>query len=319
MAANVDDIDIRNAVYKLPTDVKEMVRLGIQHSIWSLMIGGLFPVGVSDQVDQLLNDAQGRQGTVLDVGCGSAIWATNMAKTFSRAWVVGLDLNAQEFSDAPENFEFIQGDLDQTLPKFNGRASIVHCRCVAQHVRDPQTLVLLLSQTLQPGGLLLLADGDWTVYDQHKKLVEPFKWWNHGITNSNPAEPIVLEKDACGRSWYASWLDFFGNLTRSKDYRPIEELVKNVDTLTVLDSHRYLSPINWPGEGIENGEDLGRILNINQRDFFVGAKEIALQAGFSPEMVEAWGRHYEAEIDSGHFYNLWHYLTAQKRETPINL
>ncbi|KAJ3984520.1 S-adenosyl-L-methionine-dependent methyltransferase [Lentinula detonsa] len=310
MAAQVDNI--RNAVYKLPTDVKEMDRLGIQHTIWSLMIGGLFPVNVKDQVNELLSAAQERQPIVLDVGCGSGIWAFSMAKAFPHAQVVGLDLNAQEFSDAPKNFRFIHGDSDQTLPKFNGQASIVHCRCVAQHVTDPQALILLLSQALAPGGLLLLADGDWIVYDQHKKLVEPFQWWDCGTTSSSLVEPAVLEEDAHGRSWYAGWLNFLGNLTRSKNYRPIEELVQNADALTVLDSRRYLSPINWPGEGIENGEDLGKFLIINQRNFLLGSKEIASQAGFSREMIEVWGRHYEAEVDSGHFYNLWHYLTAQK-------
>ncbi|KAJ4475056.1 hypothetical protein J3R30DRAFT_3295218, partial [Lentinula aciculospora] len=178
-------------------------------------------------------------------------------------------------------------------------------------VRDPQSLVLLLSQALRPGGLLLLADGDWIVYDRHKKLVEPFQWWDCRTTSKSSADAMCFEKDAHGRSWYAGWLNFFCNLTRSKDYRPIDELVKNVKALTLLDSRRYLSPINWPGEGIENGEDLGKFLNINQRNFFFGAKEIALQAGFSREMIEVWGKHYEAELDSGHLYNLWHYLAAQ--------
>ncbi|KIK50598.1 hypothetical protein GYMLUDRAFT_438808 [Collybiopsis luxurians FD-317 M1] len=235
-----------------------------------------------------------------------------MAKTFAQAQVVGLDLNAQKFSDAPNNFRFIQGDLSFTLPQFAGQADIIHCRCVAQHVKDPQALVHQLYKSLRPGGLLLLADGDWIVYDQHKKLVEPFKWWESNTTSSKSGESIALEEDSRGRSWYAGWLNFFGNLTRSKDYRPIEELVKGIEGWMILDSRRYLSPINWPGDGIENGEDLGKVLNINQRNFFLGAKEIALHAGLSREMIEIWGRHYEAEVESGHFYNVWYYVTAQK-------
>jgi len=199
--------------------------------------------------------------------------------------------------------------LSYTLPEFTGQADIVHCRCVAQHVKDPQALVRLLAESLRPGGLLLLADGDWIVYDEHRNLVQPFKWWE---SSTSPGEPVVHEGDARGRSWYAGWLDFFGNLTRSKDYRQIEELVNNVETLKILHSHRYLSPINWPGERIENGEALGKVLNINQRNFFLGAKEIALKAGLSKEMIEIWGRHYEAEVDSGHFYNVWYYVTAQR-------
>ncbi|KAJ3823393.1 S-adenosyl-L-methionine-dependent methyltransferase [Lentinula raphanica] len=304
--------NIYSAIYKLPTDVQEMNRLGVQHAIWTLMIGGLIPTNIKDQVHQLLGVNQERPAVVLDVGCGSGIWAMSMAREYPRAQFVGLDLNAQKFPDAPKNFRFIKGDLDETLPLFNNQASIVHCRCVAQHVRDPRALILLLSQALRPDGLLLLADGDWVVFDQHKKLVEPFRWWDCGTTSTSPSLPPVLEEDACGRSWYAGWLNFFGRLTRSQHYQPIEDLVKSLTVLTVLSSRRYLSPINWPGEGIENGDDLGQLLVINQRTFFLGSKEIALQAGFSREMIEVWGRHYEAEVNSGQFYNLWHYLTARK-------
>lgn len=49
-------------------------RLGIQHTIWQLLIGGLYPVGVTSQVDNLLKASPERQPVVLDVGCGSAIW-----------------------------------------------------------------------------------------------------------------------------------------------------------------------------------------------------------------------------------------------------
>jgi len=284
--------------------------LGIQHTIWQLLIGGLYPVGVTNQVDNLLKASSERQPIVLDVGCGSAIWSIGVARTFPHVQVVGFDLNAQKFPDAPENFRFIQGDLSLTLPEFVGNTDIIHCRCVAQHVKDPQALINLLSAALRPGGVLLLADGDWIVYDQHKKLVEPFKWWESSTTGSD--ELTALEQDARGRSWYAGWLDFFGNLTRSKDYRPIEELVKNAEELSILDSSHYLSPINWPGEGIENGAALGQVLNINQRNFFIGAKDIALRAGLSREMIDIWGRHYTEEIDHGHLYNVWHYVTAQK-------
>ncbi len=81
------------------------------------------------------------------------------------------------------------------------------------------------------------------MYDQHKKLVEPFKWWESTMTRTDsPSE--ALQEDSGGRSWYAGWLSFFGNLTRSKEYRPIEELVKSVVVLNIKESHRYLSLIN---------------------------------------------------------------------------
>ncbi|KAK0214767.1 hypothetical protein IW262DRAFT_240140 [Armillaria fumosa] len=91
--------------YQLPTDVLEMNRLGLQHRLWFLMIGGLYPTYIADALQGTMKE--NAHPTVADIGCGSAIWAMEMARLFPGSEVVGFDLNEQTYPDAPENFQCV--------------------------------------------------------------------------------------------------------------------------------------------------------------------------------------------------------------------
>ncbi|ESK85161.1 hypothetical protein Moror_3561 [Moniliophthora roreri MCA 2997] len=270
--------------YKLATDLAEMDRLAIQHKMWCLLVDGLYPKHLTETVGKVLEPREGRQTTIMDVGCGSGIWAIEMAKKYPYARVIGFDLVKQDFPHAPPNFEFVQGDISASLLPFKGQADIVHCRCVVQHVKDPQSLVNLLAENLRPNGLLLIADGDWIVFDENKQLVAPVEW-----DKSSGALSMTGNQ-----SWYTGWLSLVGSLTRSNQYRRIDD------------------PINWAGKDLDYGAELGMILNMNQRAFLKGSKETLLEAGVSLDKVTEWAKQYELELDSKHFYNAWYYTSAQK-------
>ncbi|KAK7061055.1 hypothetical protein VNI00_000790 [Paramarasmius palmivorus] len=272
--------------YKLATDLAEMDRLAIQHQMWCLLVDGLYPRDLSQTVEEILKPHEGRKTTILDVGCGSGIWAMEMAKQNPSARVVGFDLVQQRFSQAPVNFEFVLGDITTSLLPFKGQADIVHCRCVVQHVKDPQSLVALLADTLKPNGLLLIADGDWIAYDENKQLVSPVEWdKTSGVVSST------------GKSWYAGWLSLVGGLTRSNQYRRIDELVKACNVFSRIEFTKYFSPVNWAGENLDHGAELGMILNTNQRAFLKGSRDTLLGAGMSPDLIDEWARKYELELE----------------------
>ncbi|KAG7093634.1 hypothetical protein E1B28_007298 [Marasmius oreades] len=288
--------------YNLATDYVEMDRLAVQHRMWCLLIEGLWPRSVTERVDSLLN-TEGKQKTVMDIGCGSGIWAIEMARMYPNAQVVGLDLVEQTYPDAPENFKFIQGDVTKVLEQFSGQADIVHCRCVTQHVKDPQSLVQSLADSLKPGGVLLLADGDWEVYNESKEVVLPVEY------SAEKGDVITGET----RSWYAGWLALVGAATRSPQYRRIDELVKGCEGFDPhFDFRQYYSPLNWPGVHINHGEELGKILNINQRAFLHGSRGILGKRGIPEETIDKWAKHYEEDLDNKHYYNVWYYTAAQK-------
>ncbi|KAL0575183.1 hypothetical protein V5O48_006777 [Marasmius crinis-equi] len=199
---------------------------------------------------------------------------------------------------------FIRGDVAATLEQFKGQADVIHCRCVTQHVKDPQSLVNLLADSLKPGGLLLLADGDWVVYDQSRRLVSPAKY-------DKATGKVIAEGD---QSWYAGWLSLVGTGTRSAEYRRIDELVKGCETFDPanLDFHSYYSPVNWAGDDIEHGHELGKILNVNQRAFLSASRGTLRKLGIPEGIVDEWAMHYEDDLDSKHYYNIWYYMTARK-------
>ncbi|KAJ7850420.1 hypothetical protein B0H14DRAFT_3866608 [Mycena olivaceomarginata] len=96
---------LSEAQYKLPGDRAEMERLSIQHKMWTLLIGGLYPPSVKTIVeDQVLGKSE---PTILDAGCGSAIWPVEMAKLYPNAHVVGADLSRNFQENPPWNFECV--------------------------------------------------------------------------------------------------------------------------------------------------------------------------------------------------------------------
>jgi len=45
-------------------------------------------------------------GSILDVGCGSGIWAREVAKAFPKSEVLGVDISPTYVSDHPDNLAF---------------------------------------------------------------------------------------------------------------------------------------------------------------------------------------------------------------------
>lgn len=144
-------------------------------------------------------------------------------------------------------------------------------------VSDPRALVEEIANCLKPGtiicncnfhccffftsfegGLLILLDGDWVAFDANKNLLVPFRW------DPNMDE-IEQAKNDQGRSWYAGWLEVLERLTRSPKYQPGDTLVRESGRFSHIQSSSYFSPINWPGDGIEHGEEIGEIMNKNMR------------------------------------------------------
>ncbi|KAF5359987.1 hypothetical protein D9758_007582 [Tetrapyrgos nigripes] len=294
-----------DSTYKFPVDLAEMDRLALQHRMWTLAIGGLYPPAITNSVHTALSPSDGHRPIIMDVGCGSGIWSIEIAKTFPHAEIVGFDLNEQKYPGAPENFRFVQGDISLGLPQFAGKVDVIHCRCVAQHVKDPQGLVNTLASCLRPGGVLLLLDGDWTVYDKNKQVVKPFVW----DTKTDIDEQVKNKGDT---SWHAGWIAIIGEVTRSKTYRPIEEMVAASGSFKDAQTTTYFLPISWPGENIPNGEELGKIVGENQKLVFSGAKPVVLEAGLTREILDVWEPLYKDEIDSCQLYNVALYATAHR-------
>lgn len=92
--------------YLLPKDAQEDNRLDYQHHVMHLSLGGHFVAPLPKELTH-----------VLDVGTGTGIWATEMARLYPRAQVVGVDLGTSSFkSDLPANCVLQVGNVLEKLP-----------------------------------------------------------------------------------------------------------------------------------------------------------------------------------------------------------
>ena len=137
--------------YVLPADLEEMNRLDFQHFLLRQTFKGNFAAPIGDP------------RSILDVGSGTGRWAREMAQTFPRASVVGLDVNpppADEVAGSsgveplPPNYTFAAGNVLEGLPFPDASFDFVHMRLLVlaiPHDRWP-FVISELARVTRPGG-----------------------------------------------------------------------------------------------------------------------------------------------------------------------
>lgn len=142
----------------------ETARLVLQDKIVTQGLGGLFPAHLDP----------GATRTVLDIACGPAGWALNVAFHHPHIQVMGVDVNPVmiEYARAEAgvqnlpNARFREMDVLQPLDLPTGSFDLVNGRFLAGFMPTTAwpTLVQECRRILRPGGSLLLTEGDaWSV------------------------------------------------------------------------------------------------------------------------------------------------------------
>jgi ubiquinone/menaquinone biosynthesis C-methylase UbiE len=137
----------RGIPYQLPHDLEEMNRLDFQHYMLRAILRGNYLAPI---------DAP---ASILDVGTGTGRWAREMAVTFPRANVIGLDVNSPAVDVAseargaelrPSNYAFVAGNVLEGLPFGDASFDYVHMRALIAaipHDRWPFVMGELLRVT----------------------------------------------------------------------------------------------------------------------------------------------------------------------------
>jgi SAM-dependent methyltransferase len=115
--------------------------------------------------------------SVLDVGCGTGVFAARIRAAVPESRVWGLDLVSAMLSQGrarwrsdPEHIAAVQGDSEQ-LPFPDGVFDVVTCANSFHHYPHQDRAVTEMHRVLKPGGRLLLVDGcrdglwGWFIYD----------------------------------------------------------------------------------------------------------------------------------------------------------
>jgi ubiquinone/menaquinone biosynthesis C-methylase UbiE len=114
---------------------------------------------------------------ILDVGCGTGVFAAKIREAIPTAMVWGVDLVSGMLSKGTERWKHhaggivpIQGDSER-LPFATGSFDIVTCANSFHHYPHQDRAVAEMARVLTPGGRLMLIDGyrdapwGWFIYD----------------------------------------------------------------------------------------------------------------------------------------------------------
>ena len=135
-------------------------------------------------IRRLLTASSERMPTILDVGCGTGIFASRIAAALPRATICGVDLvsgmltgGRERWRSLGENGVPVQGDSER-LPFGDATFDVVTCANSFHHYPHQDRAVAEMHRVLKPGGRLLLLDGyrdgmwGWLIYDVCVATVE---------------------------------------------------------------------------------------------------------------------------------------------------
>lgn len=114
---------------------------------------------------------------VLDVGCGTGLFASHLREAFPSARVWGVDLvpgmlakGRDRWRRLAEHVTPVQGDSER-LPFADGAFDLITCANSFHHYPHQDRAVAEMHRVLRPGGRLMLVDGyrdapwGWFIYD----------------------------------------------------------------------------------------------------------------------------------------------------------
>lgn len=118
-----------------------------------------------------------KPSTVLDIGCGTGLFASRLRQALPNSRVFGLDLVADMLAQGAPRWKHhadtvfpVQGDSEH-LPFASGSFDFITCANSFHHYPNQDQAVAEMHRVLKPGGRLLLLDGyrdapwGWFIYD----------------------------------------------------------------------------------------------------------------------------------------------------------
>ncbi|KIM23690.1 hypothetical protein M408DRAFT_45059, partial [Serendipita vermifera MAFF 305830] len=135
-----------------------------QHRAISIGLGGLYPT--PEVVRAVLAPQEGVIKRILDLGCGSGVWCTEMAREFPHCEVLGVDLAPMPVfpGQMPPNCKFEMNDVNRGLEHLQGMYDVVHARAIGMGLKDFRKSLQQVVGCAKPGGIVIWMDGDYDFY-----------------------------------------------------------------------------------------------------------------------------------------------------------
>ncbi|KAI0188172.1 S-adenosyl-L-methionine-dependent methyltransferase [Xylaria flabelliformis] len=126
-----------------PNDAQHDESMDILHHVSTLMQDGRITMAHIDENVQ----------KVLDVGCGTGIWAIDFADQYPHAEVVGVDISPSQPQWIPPNLKFEIDDITQPWTYAPNSFDYIHMRWLIGAIPNWYTVFREIFQTLKPGGI----------------------------------------------------------------------------------------------------------------------------------------------------------------------
>ncbi|KAI1146028.1 S-adenosyl-L-methionine-dependent methyltransferase [Nemania diffusa] len=126
-----------------PNDAQHDESMDILHHVSTLMQDGKITMAHID--DNVMK--------VLDVGCGTGIWAIDFADQYPQAEVIGVDISPSQPQWIPPNLKFEMDDITQPWTYARNSFDYIHMRWLIGAIPDWTVLFREVYQTLKPGGI----------------------------------------------------------------------------------------------------------------------------------------------------------------------
>ncbi|KAL8718172.1 MAG: hypothetical protein Q9225_004667 [Loekoesia sp. 1 TL-2023] len=163
--ANPDQDPVHN-VYGLSRDIAAGARLDLQHYCFKELLG----FNVSPQIPIPPDNVD---LAIADIGTGTGIWLTDLARELPNARLDGFDSSIDQFPPKawwPQNVSLRYLDALEPVPEeLHGKYDIVNVRLFMFVIQDgdPKPLLANLRNILKPGGFL-----QWIEHNPHTVRVE---------------------------------------------------------------------------------------------------------------------------------------------------
>lgn len=139
--------------YFMPKDAGEEERLDAQHALMRLAFGGSYLAPVLPR-------------RILDIGCGTGIWARHLAQLFPQATVTGMDADKTSIDTLiaqrhPARLRWVHGDALDAWPFEAASFDYVHVRFGGTWIPERKWPFVLseAARVLRPGGFLEQMEG----------------------------------------------------------------------------------------------------------------------------------------------------------------
>ncbi|KAI0016154.1 methyltransferase LaeA [Xylariomycetidae sp. FL0641] len=191
--------------YFMPVDALEMERLDLMHKVFLVARSEGSPTS-GDYRERLWEKDPPMSPKILDLGCGTGIWAIDMSRALLEAgkgWaqIVGWDLDFIQPKMIPENTRFEGRDFENIPWRDVQKDSfdLVHMRSLGGCVSNWQALYTECFKHVKPGGGIEHVDIDFRPHTDTNVLPESSKLlrWSNLMHEAMAAEgkPLHFEKD----------------------------------------------------------------------------------------------------------------------------